>query len=574
MTAKAKGKKKPEPIDATILFADMIDSSLLSHVYEPSEYDDLVAEFQKTAADVVADTVTKDQFTLCTPHVEVSVRGDELCLILGCTEKIGRSQHPKCHPNRCVWTALQVAIRLKRRWLLSEENKTRMTNRQPPLGVAIGIHAGTVIIKKHKRFTTGKNNLPVRSQEICTAEGYAINTAKRVETVSRSGRFSSIFLTRSIYNRTPADFRLAFVRVDPPEFKGISVPPVTYEAKGIGHFDDKRFPTSSELGESELQYLEDVVKAYPDEIWLLLDLAHKYFDEGKYDEAAEKYKEVLEVDASFAPAHMYLGRSHFRSYRMPEARAALERSLQLDPAKARANHFLAVCLRREALLALYDDQPEVATELFKRSIDLHQTACRIENLENLDYPWAENGLIATVAHSYELEAYYEKTTVAGFQNTTVARLVRPFDLQRALRKIRALLSKPSSVVSEMDKQHLFLHIEAVVLLQQKQYDEAKKKIDEALKALEYRNKKGTPPDEKAYAEKRAEMLFHRGRCKLLLPRGRGINHAVKDWCEARDVLLEPWEKKADQQRVLDGQYWPKFFWLMPDNTRKCVADFL
>lgn len=567
---------KTRAIDATILFADMVDSSMLSHVQSPAAYDDLVSEYQKTAGRVISETVTKETFLECTPHVEVSVRGDELCLILGCTKGHGAGCRPQCHPNLCAQTVLRVAIRLKREWLLSNANKKRICIGQPPLGVAIGIHAGPVVVKKHTRFAAGNAPLPSEPQQTVTAEGYAINTAKRVETESRKGRFSRIFLTRPIYNRTQADFRPAFVRFEATELKGIPVAPVIYEAKGIGHFDDKCFPDTERFRRGLEQY-SALVETNPDEVWLLLDLAHWYFDEGNYEEAARRYKAVLEADSSFAPAQMYLGRAHFRNYRMPEAHAALQRSLQLDQSQARANHFYAVCLRREALTSLYEGQWGMAKELFKRSIEHHQTACRIVDLEDMVYPWAENGLIHTVAQSYELEAHDHTTSISS---TGVA-LIRPYDLDGALSAIEDRLRDLPLSVTDTGKQHLLKHTRAVVLLEravlsakQEDHDVARDAIQEAIDELGERNKdKDMRPDDKAYSDKLAEMLFHRGRCALLREGLAGIKKAGDDWSEAKAVLLKPWEP-ADQQRVIYGQYWTKFPLTIPGISHGCVADFL
>ena len=50
-------------MEATILFADMVDSSTLSHVHDPFTYDALVHEFQRTAVGVVEEMVGKKSAT-------------------------------------------------------------------------------------------------------------------------------------------------------------------------------------------------------------------------------------------------------------------------------------------------------------------------------------------------------------------------------------------------------------------------------------------------------------------------------------------------------------------------------
>lgn len=405
---------------------------------------------------------------------------------------------------------------------------------------------GPVVVRKHSRFKPGP--ITPAMECIVTAEGHAINLAKRVETVSRLGRFSHIFLTRPIYARTPADFRRAFVRVDTPELKGIPLAPIIYEAKGVGHFDDKAFPVCPEFKEeTDLELYDKIVSANPDEIWLLLDLAHKYFDDGDYGKAARYYSAVVEVDPSFAPAYAYLGRAYFRDYRLQPALAALERSLELDPEQARTNHYLAVCFRRKALMALYGagaDHEERARTLFEKSIQYHESACRIAEREGMDFPWARNGLIWTVAQCNEC-----------------ANISLPFDLDCALKQLDDVETKIKGSGDWQAKIHLTQHTRGFVRLQQGRVHDARKLLYEALKSLENRNKNQTVSiDAKGYAERKAELLFHIGRCMLFKDLGGRLGDAKKKWERAISVIKDAWkeEKAEDGKRAVEEQYWLRF----------------
>jgi len=537
-----------KPLEATILFADMVDSSTLSHVLLPSAYDKIVSDFQRTAAEVVAETIEAEPRK--PSHVEASVRGDELSLILvddrpatgeqqaddaGMDESLneaGREMH------LCTRLALQIAVRLKRRWLLVDENQRRIRDTdQPPLGIAIGIHSGPVLLGEHIRFESGK----LQRGTYITAEGYAINLAKRVETASRAGRFSRIFLTRPIYNRTPADFRQAFVRVDAPQLKGILQAPVIYEAKGIGHFDDNAVPSSNEFVPDNLKIYESVVKANPDEIWLLLDLAHKYFDDGDYSKAAKKYEAVIATDPEFAAAYGYLGRSHFRDLRFMEAESALERSVELDPGQGRANNFLAVCLRRNALVAFGRGSKEKAAPLFERAVSLHERALRIAKLQGMleDFPWAQNGLNYTIAYCRELG---DKSPVM------------PYKLEEAYENSCKLAESLGKSPRWQMKRHLVEHVSGFLACQLDRWHRAEDHFKKSLEGLDSR-RATQQIDEKGYAEQKAEVLFHQGLVRWRM--GADDHASARDiWLEAKETIRRAWSREPD--RAWNEQYWSDY----------------
>lgn len=523
-----------DTIDATILFADIVDSSMLSYVLAPTLYQELVTAFQRVADEVVADMLRKTDRP--PKPVEKSIHGDELYLLLGTdpsTEKEGKSDDAR---RRFAWLALQIAIRLKRRWVLIDQNSQRIDNGQPPISIGIGIHAGPVVLCDPAAGSAGSTE-PQREK---TAEGYPINIAKRVETASRSGRFSRIYLTRPIYNRTPADFRQAFVRVDVAELKGVPMAPIIYEAKGVGHFDDKAFPKSPEFENPEnLRVYEKIVTTNPDEVWLLLDLAHKYFDDGDYRQAQKKYKSVIEVDVDFAPAYAYLGRAYFRDYHLPEAREALERATELDRGQARANHYLAVCLRRQAMFRYYDGQQENARELLKEALEYHDKACRISSLENMDFPWARNGLNWTIAQCDEV----------GLDSV-------PYGLEEAFTRSEELAKKVKDSTHWQPKRHLILHTMGFIRLQQGRYREAHTYLTEAMSALEDRMADPEArPDGKGYAERKAELLYHIGLCLYQNEEEGSLEKAVGFWVKAREAIYKAWGRGSEAATAWDGQYW-------------------
>jgi hypothetical protein len=85
-------------------------------------------------------------------------------------------------------TAITIALDLKRRWLLSESNKERISSGRLTSDIAVGIHFGQAWINK----TDDNEYQP---------EGYAINLTKRIESHSRDGVFTHIYLSKAAYDK-------------------------------------------------------------------------------------------------------------------------------------------------------------------------------------------------------------------------------------------------------------------------------------------------------------------------------------------------------------------------------------
>jgi tetratricopeptide (TPR) repeat protein len=82
-----------------------------------------------------------------------------------------------------VYDALRAAIMLKNKWLTQDFNMERVRDRKEPIGIGIGMH-------------TGRVHLCNRPDGRCRIEGYAVNLAKRIESFSRSGKYSRIMLSQ------------------------------------------------------------------------------------------------------------------------------------------------------------------------------------------------------------------------------------------------------------------------------------------------------------------------------------------------------------------------------------------
>jgi tetratricopeptide (TPR) repeat protein len=78
-------------------------------------------------------------------------------------------------------------------------------------------------------------------------------------------------------------------------------------------------------------YLEDVVKADPDNVEAHAHLASAYTKLRYYDSAASSFQKVIQLDEDRASAHFGLGQLYIRMRKPKEAVAPLKRALELDP---------------------------------------------------------------------------------------------------------------------------------------------------------------------------------------------------------------------------------------------------
>ncbi|HUU92579.1 MAG TPA: hypothetical protein VM238_15380 [Phycisphaerae bacterium] len=163
-----------DPVDALIVFADIVGSSNYSAVLGYDDYARRLLEFQDTFRALgrryfpeVTDKAT--QFS----HVEA--RGDEGVVFVTPLPRSRPANQPAL-----VFRAIEFLFHLK--------GRLELRGRDAPRGFEIGagIHWGPVI---HIISSEGNRSF------ISEIEGFAINYAKRVESCSREGRYSRIFLS-------------------------------------------------------------------------------------------------------------------------------------------------------------------------------------------------------------------------------------------------------------------------------------------------------------------------------------------------------------------------------------------
>lgn len=550
--------------EAVILFADLMQSSELANIWALSDYDEFMKEFQKELGEVVKEFIKgKPSYNspIC-PSLEADIRGDEICLKLfraiknlseNSTEAKAKEQLNNLKED--VKSALQIAIKMKRRWLLCSKNRERIKEGRPIFDIGIGINQGPILYGKHYRLTSKEPGTPVLGEEEIlsiiekdTPEGYAINVAKRIETHSRELRFSQILVSHTVFELVDPEFRVAFRRADVGPFKGISQLIPVYEVIGIGHFDDQAF--EPDFGNNDdLKIFENVVKNNPDVVWLLLDLGHYYFDKEMYEKSAEKYQQVINIIPDFAPAHLYLGRCWFRIYRYEEAVCSLERALQLNELSPRTNNFLAVCFRRLAYKYTTDNL-EKCNDYYKKALELQARAKRITTHENPAHMWALNGLARTIAEApEEARSHFSLDNAEKFAKDALA------------------LFNDYKKVTKIDKEHLMLDTLGFIYLKRVEEKKATKehsldelfkiaeeKFSEAIQSLDRRYAPDKRDGNKNYYEKLSEIHFH---LALLYKTDEKYNEAKKEALEAIKIAKGISSNKTDSDKFFENQYWSK-----------------
>ncbi len=168
--------------DALLMFVDIVDSSVLSSTLGVRNFARQVESFQELFC-VLGNQYFKDKPSFdekVKAWCEVKARGDEGLVFVIDPEQSG---------TELINKAIRFAFELKTRMKI----KHRKREDRPPqeMKIAVGIHYGEVAAINRLTMTEdGQRNL------IDKILGYSINYAKRVESSSRVGRFSRVFLSK------------------------------------------------------------------------------------------------------------------------------------------------------------------------------------------------------------------------------------------------------------------------------------------------------------------------------------------------------------------------------------------
>jgi tetratricopeptide (TPR) repeat protein len=112
-----------------------------------------------------------------------------------------------------------------------------------------------------------------------------------------------------------------------------------------------------------LAFFEQRVRQHPDDLAARLDLAHRYLDVGRTDDALVQYAVALELDPDDAEAHAHLGLIRYLTGHPEEALVSVRQALQADPSYPEALFIEGVILLRGI------HRPAEAIDAFERYLD-------------------------------------------------------------------------------------------------------------------------------------------------------------------------------------------------------------
>lgn len=168
---------------ALVLFADIVDSCRYSTVLGPLRYAKQLYKFRE-----VFDALAHDHFRppddKCKNYLKIETRGDEGVVFILDSSSM---------PDDLVYRALQFAFELKGMLeVMSDDGQEKLPQ---PMKLGVGIHWGEVALITKSVFDQAKGR---NTSQIVEISGYAINYAKRVESCSRIGSFSNIFVSKEV----------------------------------------------------------------------------------------------------------------------------------------------------------------------------------------------------------------------------------------------------------------------------------------------------------------------------------------------------------------------------------------
>ena len=106
-------------------------------------------------------------------------------------------------------------------------------------------------------------------------------------------------------------------------------------------------------------FFEQRVRDHPNDLAARLDLAHRYLDANRVEEALQEYAVALELDPDDAEAHAHVGLILYASDQPEEALASVDRALETSPGYPEALFIRGVVLLRGL------DRPQEAIESFE-----------------------------------------------------------------------------------------------------------------------------------------------------------------------------------------------------------------
>lgn len=349
----ASGKPMPDEawdgleytnIHASILFADLEHSVLLSSTENPRDYQRLINAAQSVMLSLVERLRCQGM-----PLGEFYVAGDQLAVFFYDEDEVRRNwlldgpdavqgearaeliRECRKANEALAFNPLSAAIQLKTLWLCQDFNLQRVREHRTPLSLGMGMHFGRVF-------------LCTRPDGRRRVEGYSVNLAKRIETYSRNGQYSRIMLSQEAHNiirgsirkHTMLRQRIFFAehQVGLELLKGVTRSQPVYELKFYSRIGLNLTPEAAgqyevifgidptaiwayyQLFEHYAYSVQDWEKAldlakrahlvHPNDEKVLLDLSRCYYNLGNRDQAMRFAQQALAVNPQFDLVYEHL----------------------------------------------------------------------------------------------------------------------------------------------------------------------------------------------------------------------------------------------------------------------------
>jgi class 3 adenylate cyclase len=238
-------ERQTEQTEACIIFVDLINSSALSSFIGPLEYARWILLFQD-----LFERLAGEYFNSPNKKSFIRTAGDE-----------GFAFIPKWvfEPEIAAYKAICFAFELKTLAKLMPYNifKKAQEDMMPfGLRLAVGIHSGMVTYTSKPVKDKGNNGK--WHNEVDKYIGYNINYAKRIETCSREGRYTNIFVSREVYEMLISK-KPIFFEHHRSELKGIEKTIDVYEARSAFIQDE---PIRNLFNDEFLQYFRNIKNEY------------------------------------------------------------------------------------------------------------------------------------------------------------------------------------------------------------------------------------------------------------------------------------------------------------------------
>jgi class 3 adenylate cyclase len=280
-----------ESVIATILIADLVNSTEMSKNLTLQGYDEMIVDFQGTMYEIISHHLRDYGYAGNGIDSSWSIAGDEMSLFLYSGAILFD-----------VRNALLIAMKIKLGWLTSGFNERILKEGRLVSRIGVGINCGKVIKSVREwRVKMGEDKPNI--------EGYAINVSKRIESTSREGSGYQIMVGDSLYRRCQESnsLNVAFSQPRSLAFKGLGQNIPVYEIVSFINFEilaSMPIPFQDGLVE-KMEYAVTQPMAEP---WIFITLLRHYISlitSGKHEylegHAIELAKQALEV-VGYKPA--------------------------------------------------------------------------------------------------------------------------------------------------------------------------------------------------------------------------------------------------------------------------------